>query len=100
MMVVCGVVLPIYACRRLGISLGGNLRLVWLPAFAGCLPTVAVIGMWQYFSPPASWLGIGMVVVSSVAMTAFGSWFISMTPVERERMTQTLLPVGLRLRER
>lgn len=90
MVLISGVVLPIYFNWKMRISAVESIRVVWLPALAGSLPAVAVIGVWKYVMPPASWVEIMAVVVVTTGVTAAGSWFLGLKAIERRRFAAIL----------
>jgi len=94
MVLISGVILPIYFNRKMHISWLENLRNVWRPALLGSLPAVVCIGLWKYLAPPDSWLEIGGVVVAAALLTAAGGWFLTLTQVEQRRF------VGMALRKK
>ena len=83
---VAGIILPIYFIRKMKISAWDSLRNVWLPALLSTLPSVALIGAWKYFAPPASWAGLFGVVAAAGATTVLCSWFLGMDAVEHQRL--------------
>ncbi len=93
-LLICGIILPIYAGRRLNISFTDSMRHVWLPAIAACSPAAASIGIWKYFYPPTSWFCIAMVIVSAGLLTALGTWLFGLTNVEKKRFCRILCPSG------
>jgi len=83
---VAGLILPIYFNRKMKISARDSLRNVWRPALLSTLPSVALIGMWKYLAPPASWTGLIAVVAAAGATTALCGWFLGMDAVEHQRL--------------
>jgi O-antigen/teichoic acid export membrane protein len=94
LIIVNGVFLSLYFCRRMGIPVHHMLRVVWRPAILGCAPTVGMMVAWKHMMVTTTWLHIGTVVVSSVALTGLGSWFLSLTSLERKRFLAMLPPWG------
>jgi O-antigen/teichoic acid export membrane protein len=94
MMLISGVILPIYFNRKMRISWLENLRNVWRPALLGSLPAAICIGLWKYLAPPDSWLEIAGVVVAAALLTAVGGWFLTLTEIEQRRF------VGMALRKK
>jgi O-antigen/teichoic acid export membrane protein len=94
MVLISGVVLPIYFNWKMRISAAESVRDVWLPALLGSLPAVAVIGVWKYVMPPASWLEIMAVVVVTTGVTVAGSWFLGLKAIERRRFAAILRSKG------
>jgi len=92
MVIIFGVVIPVYFNRKMNISFSENLREVWWPALLGSLPTVIFITILKYKSPPTTWAGIAVVVLSAIILTALCSWFFSLTDLERKRFRRVLLP--------
>jgi stage V sporulation protein B len=94
MVLISGVILPIYFNQKMRVSWLENLRNVWRPALLGSLPAAICIGLWKYLAPPDSWLEIAGVVVAAALLTAVGGWFLTLTDVERKRF------VGMALRRK
>ena len=90
MVLVSGIVLPIYFNWKMKISMREIIvRILW-PVFLGSMPTVILINLWKYFHSPASWMSIAGVVIFSMAMTCISAWCFSLTPHERERLLKSL----------
>ena len=90
MALVAGLILPIYFNRKMKISAWDSLRRVWRPALLSTVPSVALLGLWEHFAPPASWTGLFAVVAAVGATTILGSWFLGMDAVERRRLLSVL----------
>jgi O-antigen/teichoic acid export membrane protein len=90
MTLVAGLILPIYFNRKMKISAWESLRRVWRPALLSTVPSVALIGLWEHFAPPASWTGLFAVVAAVGATTVLGGWFLGMDAVERRRLLSVL----------
>ncbi|MHC4171157.1 MAG: hypothetical protein ACYSWQ_29820 [Planctomycetota bacterium] len=88
MVLISGIVLPIYFNWKMRISTLECLNNVWRPALLGALPAVCVIGAWKYLAPPDSWPEILAVVVAGMVVTFVGGWFLSLKDVERKRFTR------------
>jgi len=87
---ISGVILPIYFNWKMRISLWESIsRVVW-PSMLGCLPSVGLICLWKYLAPPASWSGIFAVVIAVMMVTLICSWLFSLRPVERRRFVSVL----------
>jgi len=86
MVLVAGVVIPIYFNRKMKISAWDSITHVWWPAILGGLPGVAIIALWKYLSPPDSWREIFAVVAVTGAATVVFSWFLSLDHTERQRL--------------
>lgn len=86
MVLVAGIVLPIYFNRKMKISAWDSIRHVWWPAILGGLPSVAIIALWRHLSPPDSWREILAVVAVAGAVTVIFSWFLSLDTTERRRL--------------
>ncbi len=87
---VAGIILPIYFNRKMKISARDSLRQVWWPALLGTVPSVALIGVWKYLAPPASWAELFGVVAAGAGATAFFGWFLSMDAVEHQRLLSVI----------
>jgi len=83
MVLICGVILPVYFNWKMRISTLECVARVWWPAVLGSLPVVGVISVWKYVAPPDSWLEILGVVAVAMAVTFVGGWFLSLKDVER-----------------
>jgi len=94
MVLISGVILPIYFNRKMRISWLENLRDVWRPALLGSLPSAICIALWEYLAPPDSWLEIAGVVVAVALLTVVGGWFLTLTEIEQRRF------VGMALRKK
>jgi O-antigen/teichoic acid export membrane protein len=91
MVLISGVVLPIYFNRTMKISALESVRRVWWPALLGCLPGVVLISVWKYVSPPDSWVEIFAVVFATIAVTLVSCWFLSLEAIERRRFVHIVL---------
>jgi O-antigen/teichoic acid export membrane protein len=91
MVLISGVILPIYFNAKMKISVRESAVRIWWPALLGCMPAMIVIGGWKYFHSPASWFSIAMVVAVSAGLTCISAWCFSLTPRERERLVKTLV---------
>jgi len=96
MVLISGVILPIYFNLKMKISARESILNVWWPALLGCLPSVAMISIWKYLSPPDSWPEILAVVIAAMALTLASSWFLSFSELERKRFLKILVPSWLR----
>ena len=85
-------ILPGYCNRKMHISTLDNIRNVWQPALLGSLPAVALICIWKYAAAPDSWLEIVSVVFAAAVLTVAGSWFLSLSEVEKRRFIKVALP--------
>ena len=94
MLLIYGVIMPVYYNRRMSISTVEFARKILAPALAGCAPAVAVIGLWKFFAPPGSWSQLGMVIVSVALVWAPSVWKLSLSRVERERFLGIVLARG------
>lgn len=92
MVLISGVILPIYFNWKMGISASESVSQVWWPALLGSLPSVAMISFWKYLAPPDSWFGIVGVVVAGMVLTFACSWFLSFSELERKRFLRILVP--------
>ena len=87
---VSGILLPIYFNRKMDIAVKDSIKRVWLPALLGSLPTVIMLGIWRYVSAPDSWLKLLLLIPSAIATTALSSWFLSLNKIERTRFCKIL----------
>jgi hypothetical protein len=83
MVLVAGVILPVYFNRKMKISAWDSIVHVWWPAFLGSVPGIAVIVAWKYLAPPNSWLELFGVILAAGAATCIFSWFLSLHGTER-----------------
>ncbi len=90
MVLMSGVILPIYFNWKMKISTRDSITRVWWPAVLGGMPGVVVIGLWKYVSAPNSWAEILAVVVVTAGLTVASSWFLSLGPTERRRFAGIL----------
>jgi O-antigen/teichoic acid export membrane protein len=90
MALVAGVILPIYFNRKMKISAWDSIRNVWRPALLGTVPGVALIVVWKYLAPPASWAGLFGVVAAAAGTTVLCGWFLSMDRDEHRRLLSVL----------
>lgn len=86
MVLVAGLILPVYFNHKMRISAWASIRHVWWPALLGGLPSVAIMVLWRYLSPPDSWREIFAVVGVTGAATAIVGWFVSLEAGERQRL--------------
>jgi len=86
MAIVAGIILPIYFNRKMKISAWDSLRHIWWPALLSTLPSVALIGVWKYLAPPASWAGLFFVVAAAATTTMLCGWFLGMDTLEHQRL--------------
>ena len=91
MVLVSGIVLPIYFNAKMKISMRESAVRIWWPALLGCLPAIVVICGWKHFSSPASWFSLAMVALLSAGLTCISAWRFSLAPRERERLLKTLV---------
>jgi len=87
---ISGLLLPMYFNRRMKVSTLETVLNIWWPAFLGCLPSIVIISFWKYLAPPSSWLQILAVVVTTALVTLTSSWFLSLAPIERKRFSKIL----------
>jgi len=87
---ISGLALPIYFNWKMEISTWDSVLHIWWPALLGCLPTIALIGIWKYLASPDSWLEIFAVVIAAMAVTFTSSWFLSLESHERRRFLQVV----------
>jgi O-antigen/teichoic acid export membrane protein len=91
MVLITGVIIPIYFNWKMHISLRETISNVWKPALLGALPVVIMISVWKYLSPPDSWLEIVGVIVAAAILTVICGWFLSLRDVERKLFTHIAL---------
>jgi O-antigen/teichoic acid export membrane protein len=90
MILIYGVIMPVYYNRRMSISKMELVRFVFGPAVAGCAPAIVAIGLWKLLAPPGSWSQLGMVIVSVALVWALSVWRLSLNRVERARFLSML----------
>ena len=83
---VSGIILPIYFNHKMQITLKETMAKVALPALLGTLPAVAVIGIWKYAFAPTSWFQISSVIGVVAVVTAAGSWLFAVNNIEKQRL--------------
>jgi O-antigen/teichoic acid export membrane protein len=83
---VAGVILPVYFNRKMKISAWDSLRNIWWPALLGTVPSVALLAVWKYLAPPASWAALFVVVAAAGATTVLCAWFLGMDAVEHQKL--------------
>ncbi|HUV65922.1 MAG TPA: lipopolysaccharide biosynthesis protein [Sedimentisphaerales bacterium] len=91
MVLISGIILPIYFNAKMRISMRESAVRIWWPALLGCMPAIIVICSWKYFHSPASWFSVAMVALVSAGLTGISAWRFSLTPRERERLLKTLV---------
>lgn len=90
MVLISGVILPIYFYRKMNISARESIVRVWWPALLGSIPGAALVSAWKYIAPPDSRVEIFAVVAAVAAVTLSWSWFASLEPIERRRFVGVL----------
>jgi membrane protein EpsK len=83
---ISGIILPIYFNRRMQITFNETISQVWVPALSGTLPAVVLILAWKYIAPPQSWFQIVSVIASAAIITCISSWFVSFSQLEQKRL--------------
>jgi O-antigen/teichoic acid export membrane protein len=91
LVLISGVILPIYFNWKMRVSAQESVREVWQPALLGSLPAVICICLWKYLAPPGSWLEIAGVVAAAMALTGVGGWCFSLRDIERKRFVHIAL---------
>ena len=91
MVLITGVIIPIYFNWKMQISMKETFRNVWKPALLGSLPVVIMISVWEYLAPPDSWFEIVGVVVAAAILTVLCGWFLSLKDIERKRFIHIAL---------
>jgi O-antigen/teichoic acid export membrane protein len=86
MALVAGVIIPIYFNHKMKISARESVLRVWWPALLSTAPSVALIVLWKYLAPPASWPGLFAVVGAAAGVTVVSAWLFGMTGLERQRL--------------
>jgi len=90
MALVAGIIIPIYFNRKMKIAALDSVTHVWWPAILGSIPSVAIVILWKYLSPPDSWREVFAVVAVTGAATVIFSWFLSLEDTERKRLRRVL----------
>jgi hypothetical protein len=57
---------------------------------AGSLPSVVLMAIWKLIAPPDSWLSLTAVILTGGVLTGTCGWFMSLTPIERQRLLRVL----------
>jgi O-antigen/teichoic acid export membrane protein len=90
MVLISGMILPIYFNRKMNISIMDNIIHVLRPALQASLPSVVLISIWKYLAPPGSWIEIFAVVLTTIAITLISSWVFGLSKLERKRFLSIL----------
>jgi O-antigen/teichoic acid export membrane protein len=81
-----GLVLPLYFHRTMHIRWADSWRQVWKPALLGTAPSLAVLALWARFAPPANWFqllgGLAVVLLTAVG----GGLLLGCAAQERQRI--------------
>jgi len=91
MVLISGVMLPVYFNWKMRISTLECISKVWRPAALGSLPAVFMICGWKYLAAPDSWLELAGVVVAAMVLTFTGGWFLGLRDGERKRFARIVL---------
>ena len=91
LVLISGVILPIYFNWKMRVSTQESVREVWQPALLGSVPAVICICLWKYLAPPGSWLEIAGVVAAAMVLTGVGGWCFSLRDIERKRFVHIAL---------
>jgi len=86
LVVVAGVVLPLYFNRKMQIRPRDSAGRVWWPALLGTTPGIALMCVWKYVSAPNSWGELFAVVAAAAATTLVAGWFLSLGKQERREL--------------
>lgn len=90
MVLVAGIIIPIYFNRKMEIPAWESVANVWRPAVLSAVPGIALLIAWKCIAPPESWLGLFAVVGATAGTTIVSAWFIGMNGVERQRLLSVL----------
>jgi len=83
---VSGIVFPLYFHRRMQIGMIEIMRRVWVPALWGTLPAVLLIACWKLIAPPQSWPHLAGIVTVAGALTLLCGYLLSLAPDEKTRI--------------
>jgi hypothetical protein len=90
LVVLSGVVLPIYFRRKTEIAWKQSWREVWRPAGLASLPSLVVLVVCCYLMSPANWWQLLAVLAVVVIVMAGGAWVFGLSAVERRRFQRVL----------
>jgi O-antigen/teichoic acid export membrane protein len=85
-----GFVLPLYFSASMQISITQNVLRVWVPALRGAAPAMGILLVWYYLAPPANWIQLLGVLVTTGIVTLGGAWCFSLDRIERLRFKRLL----------
>jgi O-antigen/teichoic acid export membrane protein len=88
LVVVAGVVLPLYFNRKMQIRVRDSVAKVWWPALLGTTPSIAVLCIWKYASAPDSWGDLFATAAIAAATTLVAGWFLSLGKQERQEFSR------------
>lgn len=91
MVLISGVILPVYFNWKMRISTLECVSKVWRPAVLGSLPVVIMIGGWKYLAAPDTWLELTSVVIAAMVLTFAGGWFLGLKDDEQRRFARIVL---------
>ena len=93
MAVISGGSLSAYFNWKLAIPWRDCIVRAWLPAILGCLPSLALMSVWNFIAPPRSWWDILKVIFVVGGLTVCGAWFFSLQDIEKRRFLHVLKPI-------
>jgi hypothetical protein len=70
-----GIVLPVFACRKLGIPLAKYLKAVFLRPLAGALPLAACLAMNRLLMPDGALLSLGLGAAATIVYLGAVAWW-------------------------
>ena len=80
-----GIFLPHHVCKQLGIAGAESFRLVWMPAFLGAAPGIALLIAWKFVMPPRNWPELFLLVAVVAGTTLLAAWKLGLGEAERSR---------------
>jgi len=87
---VSGIMLPLYFNHKMQITIKECVNNVWLPAIIGTMPAVVMLIICRYLFMPKNWGHIFMIVSAAAIVTLVGSYFLSVTEAEKKRFMKVL----------
>jgi O-antigen/teichoic acid export membrane protein len=85
MTIICGVLLPYYCARRLGLQVSDFALGSWLPAACGVAPAILTLALWKTGRPPTTPFELLLVLTSTALVLLVSIWVLALNPTERTR---------------
>lgn len=89
LVLISGVVLPVYFHRKMKIRWSDTWQQVWKPAFLGTAPSLGVLVLWARLVPPENWFQL-LVGITVVALVAVGGGLMLGCAAQERRRFPTL----------